>query len=70
MHTVRQMTLVVEVAIGTSLQWKIHKIMMLDYIPNPNSMLVTHLNGTKNTFEEECIFHSFTRARRIMQKYE
>jgi hypothetical protein len=28
------------------------------------------LNGTKNTFEEECIFHSFTRARRIMQKYE
>jgi hypothetical protein len=31
MHTVRQMTLVVEVAIGLSLQWKIHKIMMLDF---------------------------------------
>ena len=31
MHTVRQMTLVVEVAIGLSLQWKMHKIMMLDF---------------------------------------
>ena len=58
MHTVRQMTLVVEVAIGLSLQGKIHKIMMLDFyhmVLRTSEHWTCHYSSITSILPQQCI---------------